>query len=68
MDASGSNQVRITNNSAGDLFPMWSPDGTKIAFHSDRDGNYEIYVMDANGTNQTRLTNNIAVDALPIWK
>src|SRR5215213_10579598 len=39
--------------------------GGKIAFRSNRDGNYEIYVMNANGSNPTRLTNNPAVDANP---
>ena len=39
----------------------------KIAFHSDRDGNNEIYVMNVNGSNQTRLTNNPAVDEIPSW-
>ncbi|HPK00176.1 MAG TPA: hypothetical protein PKW60_11870 [Candidatus Hydrogenedentes bacterium] len=34
----------------------------KIAFHSDRDGNYQIYVMNADGTGKTRLTNNTASD------
>ena len=41
-----------------DREPGWSPDGTKIAFASDRDGNYEIYTMNADGTNQTRITND----------
>ncbi len=36
--------------------PAWSPDGSKIAFESYRDGQAEIYVMDANGANQRRLT------------
>ena len=36
----------------------WSPDGKKIAFRSNRDGNYEIYVMNADGSEQTNLTNN----------
>src|SRR3989449_10108805 len=39
----------------------------KIAFVSDRDGNFEIYVMDADGSNQTRLTNNPARDGEPAW-
>ena len=39
----------------------------RIAFHSDRDGNQEIYVMDADGSNQTRLTNNGAEDSEPVW-
>jgi Tol biopolymer transport system component len=47
--------------------PAWSPDGTKIAFVSDRDGNSEIYVMDANGSNQGRLTNEGGHDIEPDW-
>ena len=48
-----------------DAYPVFSPDGQKIAFTSTRDGNSEIYVMNADGTNQTRLTNNTAFDAWP---
>jgi Tol biopolymer transport system component len=39
----------------------------KILFSSNRDGNYEIYVMDADGSNQKRLTNNPANDSEPAW-
>jgi TolB protein len=39
----------------------------KIAFLSDRDGNYEIYVMDVDGSNPTNLTNNPAEDVSPAW-
>ena len=60
MNADGTGQTRLTTNSAHDSVPAWSPDGTKIAFASNRDGNYEIYVMNADGTGQTRLTNNAA--------
>ena len=47
--------------------PSWSPDGSQIAFDSDRDGNWEIYVMDADGSNPTNLTNNAADDQRPAW-
>jgi Tol biopolymer transport system component len=36
--------------------PVWSPDGSRLAFVSNRDGTYEIYVMESDGSNQTRAT------------
>ncbi len=40
---------------------------SRIAFSSDRDGNYEIYVMNADGSGQTRLTDNEALEWFPTW-
>jgi hypothetical protein len=37
MNADGSGQYRLTSSGANDLYPRWSPDGTKILFESDRD-------------------------------
>src|SRR5690349_4550194 len=45
MNANQGSQARLTNNAAADIAPTWSPDGTRIAFVSNRDGNNEIYVM-----------------------
>ncbi len=58
--------LRLTNQTA-DFRPHYSPDGTKIVFHSFRDGQTEIYVMNADGSAQTRLTNNPALDSAPAW-
>jgi TolB protein len=66
MDADGSNPTNLTNSPGLNLYPSFSPDGTKIAFASYRDGNAEIYVMDAaDGSNQIRLTNNSEDDLVP---
>ena len=67
MNADGSGQSNRTQSTGSDADPTWSPDGTKIAFHSNRDGNFEIYTMNADGSNQVRLTNNGAFDAFPVW-
>lgn len=45
----------------------WSPDGSHIAFSSNRDGNMEIYSMDPDGGQVVRLTNNPASDTQPAW-
>ena len=50
-----------------DIDESSSSNESKIAFTSDRDGNYEIYVMNADGSNQTRMTNHYDVDLLPSW-
>ena len=67
MDADGKNQQNLTNHPDWDASPSWSPDGKRIAFMSDRDGNAEIYVMDADGGNQRNITNHPDRDASPSW-
>lgn len=61
------NWIRLTNDPARDTLPCWSPDGTKIAFVSERDGDREIYIMDADGRNQTNITKNPTPDDDPSW-
>ena len=47
--------------------PARSPDGTKVAFTTFRDGDREIYVMDADGGNPVNLTRHDAFDSAPAW-
>jgi WD40 repeat protein len=67
ITVNGSRVRRLTAGDASDEDPAWSPDGRRIAFTSDRDGNREIYVADADGSNVVRLTNDIAADYEPAW-
>lgn len=67
LPAGGGAVTALTSNSADDRTPTYSPDGTRIAFVSLRDGNEEIYVMNADGSGQTRLTDNPLPDRDPTW-
>ncbi len=60
-------QIRLTTDSSPDYNAVWSPDGSRILFVSERDGNPDIYVMNANGQGQTRLTDNPFADFSPAW-
>lgn len=69
MNSDGSSVGKLTSVDTADSYQAaWSPDGTKIAFGSNRDGNGEVYVMDPNGANVVRLTTNAAEDGQPAWK
>ena len=68
IGSNGAGETNITGSAAGNDSPSWSPDGTKVAFSSNRDGNWEIYVMNADGSGVRRLTiNRSADDASPAW-
>jgi len=67
MNADGSGKTNITNNPALDGSPVWSPDGTRIAFTSDRKGISDIYTMDADGSNVVQVTTD-SQDMDPDWQ
>jgi TolB protein len=52
-----------------DTHPSWSPDGNRIVFSSDRDGNFELYTVNASGFGLTQLTHTkLGTDNLePAW-
>src|SRR5216117_710181 len=72
MNANGTEIQRLTDHLAFDFWPSWSPDGTRIAFASDRASrpdtvNLDLYVMNADGTGLVRVTTDTALDDEPVW-
>jgi Tol biopolymer transport system component len=77
MNADGSGRTNLSHRpTSWEYNPAWSPDGEKIVFMSDMDGNGELYVMNADGINQLRLTFNqgdgiepkTSRDQYPAWQ
>ena len=56
----------LINDGARNYHPRLSPDGTRVAFDSDRDGERAVYVADRNGTNITRVS-GAGYAAVPSW-
>ena len=58
---------RLTKNRTIDVSPSWSPDGSQIAFVSNRTGTPQIYIMNANGSGVRRLTFDGRYNTAPAW-
>lgn len=58
---------QLTNASGTNVRPAWSPDGKQIAFQSNRDGPFRVYVMNADGSNVRQLTTGDADERHPAW-
>ena len=59
--------TKLTPDTGSASDPAFSPDGSRIAFVSQRDGNAEIYVMNADGSGSTRVTNDPLTDGRPAF-
>ncbi len=64
----GSGMKQLTRDDHKDRLPRWSPDGSRIAFYSNRSGRYEIWLVDPDGGNLKQLTHTSGPPTLnPVW-
>jgi len=63
----GSGVLRVTDHKAREIYPRFSPDGKWIAFSSNREGNYDVYVIAAAGGRAKQLTFHSADDNVVGW-
>jgi TolB protein len=66
MNADGSGAHPLVEGQGADYDPVWSPDGTKIAYVGGPDDEYYVEVVNADGTGHVRLTSSQA-DGTPAW-
>ncbi|MCC9138437.1 amidohydrolase family protein [Pontibacter silvestris] len=67
MPVGGGDAKALTDALGDSRQPAWSPDGSRVAFHSYRDGNYHIWTVNKNGTGLEQITTGIYDDREPHW-
>ena len=67
MNPDGTELTRLTDDPGWDGTPAWSPDGTQIAFASERLGIPVIMLMNADGSDQRPLTEATYASLMPVW-
>jgi Tol biopolymer transport system component len=72
MDADGTNAVQLTREPClrgcfAPGHPRFSPDGSKIVYHTAQSGNWEVWVINSDGSNPINLTNDSGTDMMPSW-
>lgn len=69
MDVDGAGLIPFTKSPAADRYPTWSPDGNQLVFASDRDGDYDLYLVEtADRAKVTPLTDNVDNDIFTSWR
>lgn len=67
MKNDGTGVLRLTNDLAMDVWPVYSPNGKAIAFTSNRTGSYNVFVINEDGTGLKNITNNKAINNFAAW-
>jgi TolB protein len=67
MNTDGGEVEQLTDDPGMDWLPAWSPSGEEIAFVSNRDGNWDVYVVGTGGGIPTNATNTPGTDTEPVW-
>ncbi|HEX8424297.1 MAG TPA: hypothetical protein VF634_12845, partial [Pyrinomonadaceae bacterium] len=70
INPDGTNPVRLTYSSMGNVAVEWAPGGDRLVFMQDSGPNYsyELFTMNPDGSNQVKLTTNSVDDAEPTWQ
>ncbi len=63
----GASARRLTNDTYYEIDPAWSPDGSKIAYASDKAGSQDIYIRDVTNGNEVRATSLPGAEVAPAW-
>lgn len=66
-DGQEAKSEKLLDSAAKEYGGYWSPDGKKIAFFSNRGGNYDVWVLNADGSGPAQLTTDAADDLYPTW-
>ena len=65
INLDGSGLIKITSDARANFYPTWSPDRSQLAFSSNRDGDWDIYVMNADGSRVRQLVDSPGLDDKP---
>lgn len=66
-DVDGIAVTQLTTDPSSDVQPSWSPDGRRVAFASDRTGNWDIWVINLDGQQPVQVTSTSAHEVHPTW-